>query len=435
MKIKKIGIAFVILTALLQPASAQTVADAQKQALTKYPELARVGSPLNAKFVELYRQAKESNSMLLNNPSWPLALADRASNLLEAEMLYSQAKERETKARELKINAKQLIVSPVDPAQAPAIPGLDPGVSPDPAHAPAIPGLDPVGGGAPVADNECETDESKECIEKAIVLYKKSAGLGNALAMTALAECLTRSDPVRYKTEIEHLYTQAAALGNPTALEILKRLKRLESSRLTLNKTWKLRFKQEERAAVEFRDLLSSHGNANVDLEPHPDLIIYQSVTYLMPFKEAVKALNLDDKLSSKTQLGCPGWPASSFDFYGFDGKFDDHYNRLILVVDMVDHVVAVELVDATRKGGDLWGKCRLFTYDFVQYQHRVSTTCYVTQEAKDDYRSKSLRIDSRLYGENSGCDVRLYLPQPIIDLILFNIKQGSPITTSMPRE
>ena len=39
MKIKKTAIAFVFLTALLLPAFAQTVADAQKQALAKHPDL------------------------------------------------------------------------------------------------------------------------------------------------------------------------------------------------------------------------------------------------------------------------------------------------------------------------------------------------------------------------------------------------------------
>lgn len=84
MNIKTIAIPFVFLTALLLSALAQTVADAQKQALAKYPELAREGSPLHAKFVELYRQAKESNPSLLTDPNWPLTLADKASTIVDA---------------------------------------------------------------------------------------------------------------------------------------------------------------------------------------------------------------------------------------------------------------------------------------------------------------------------------------------------------------
>jgi hypothetical protein len=84
MNIKTIAIPFVFLTALLLSALAQTVADAQKKALAKYPELAREGSPLHAKFVELYRQAKESNPILLADPNWPLTLADKASQIIAA---------------------------------------------------------------------------------------------------------------------------------------------------------------------------------------------------------------------------------------------------------------------------------------------------------------------------------------------------------------
>ena len=45
-------------------------------------DLAREGSPINVKFVELYRQAKQSNAALLNNPGWPLTLADQAAGLI-----------------------------------------------------------------------------------------------------------------------------------------------------------------------------------------------------------------------------------------------------------------------------------------------------------------------------------------------------------------
>ena len=59
--------------------SAQTVADSQRQATTKYPALVHQGSPLHTKFLALYNEAKQSNPALLKDPNWPMILADRAA--------------------------------------------------------------------------------------------------------------------------------------------------------------------------------------------------------------------------------------------------------------------------------------------------------------------------------------------------------------------
>jgi hypothetical protein len=71
----------IILSVMPCALSAQTVADAQLQATTKYPALAQQGSPLNAKFLALYNEAKQTNPTLLTDPNWPMILADRAAAL------------------------------------------------------------------------------------------------------------------------------------------------------------------------------------------------------------------------------------------------------------------------------------------------------------------------------------------------------------------
>ena len=63
-------------------ALAQTVAEAQRKAIKKYPTLALVQSPLHEKFLSLYRDAKEREPALLENPDWPLLLADKAFALI-----------------------------------------------------------------------------------------------------------------------------------------------------------------------------------------------------------------------------------------------------------------------------------------------------------------------------------------------------------------
>jgi dienelactone hydrolase len=86
MRTKLLALALVLLCGLpISPqAKAVTVAEAQKQATARYPELARAGSPLNLKFVELHREASASNPALLANPNWPVLLADKAAALVGA---------------------------------------------------------------------------------------------------------------------------------------------------------------------------------------------------------------------------------------------------------------------------------------------------------------------------------------------------------------
>lgn len=59
--------------------SAQTVADSQRKAAAKYPELSKAGSPLNIKFIAMVNEAKQNNPTSLNDPNWPMILADRAA--------------------------------------------------------------------------------------------------------------------------------------------------------------------------------------------------------------------------------------------------------------------------------------------------------------------------------------------------------------------
>lgn len=70
---------FITLVAMSPLISAQTVADSQRRATTKYPALAQQGSPLHTKFLALYNEAKQTNPALLTDPNWPLILADRAA--------------------------------------------------------------------------------------------------------------------------------------------------------------------------------------------------------------------------------------------------------------------------------------------------------------------------------------------------------------------
>jgi hypothetical protein len=82
--------AVMVIAVSLLHGTAQSVDDAQKQAIAKYPDLVRDGSPLHSKFLELYHQAQEFDPTLLSDPNWPLILSDKASALLAADAMASQ---------------------------------------------------------------------------------------------------------------------------------------------------------------------------------------------------------------------------------------------------------------------------------------------------------------------------------------------------------
>ncbi len=63
----------------------QTVADAQKMAVARYPDLSRENSPFHAKFMELFQDAKRTNPALLNDPNWPMAFAEKVSAMLATQ--------------------------------------------------------------------------------------------------------------------------------------------------------------------------------------------------------------------------------------------------------------------------------------------------------------------------------------------------------------
>jgi hypothetical protein len=58
------------------PANAETTRQATSEAIRRYPALALKDSAENKLFVETYRDLKSHNSELLDDPQWPLVLAD-----------------------------------------------------------------------------------------------------------------------------------------------------------------------------------------------------------------------------------------------------------------------------------------------------------------------------------------------------------------------
>lgn len=200
---------------------------------------------------------------------------------------------------------------------------------------------------------------------------------------------------------------------------------------LTLSPSWNLGLSAKNGSLVarDLKEILTGHGEPAADLQAYPELKIYKEVTYLMPVKEATKQLGLTSN-RSKVAVGCPGWPASSFSFFSFDGVFEGHYNRLLMVVDRADRVVAVQLVDEAPKYNRRYRvDPKWHTYDFVQTQSRGDSTCRIAVYAIQLKDSKIFQIVSQFYGKSTSNhsasmilqeDVALFLPRPMVSLLLY---------------
>ena len=203
--------------------------------------------------------------------------------------------------------------------------------------------------------------------------------------------------------------------------------------------------------------LLSPFAKAAINTAPAPGLKIYEGVTYLMPYEEARKALNLTQKVISKNKVVCPGFPRDSFFHYAFDGNFEGHFNKLYIVTDKADQVVAIQLVSESPKtdpNAAPYKATDWHTYNFVNSRTKATKRLWI--EHKQFYQNRSswreysstfpiliandfslVRIDSLLFNPdlddygNRGARwkaleaVRLYLPKPMMELILQCIQKG----------
>lgn len=72
---------FISVSFFIIPAQAELSPDpdSQAQALAKYPALGTVGTPLNKLFNNRVREAREQKAPILNDPRWPLLIADTAA--------------------------------------------------------------------------------------------------------------------------------------------------------------------------------------------------------------------------------------------------------------------------------------------------------------------------------------------------------------------
>jgi len=205
-----------------------------------------------------------------------------------------------------------------------------------------------------------------------------------------------------------------------------------EAKQLKLAPNWNSHQRGGDRIIEDLRSLLEPNGVANIDLKPDTSLTIYGQVYYLMPVKEAARIMKKPP--GPRKRMNCPGFPKDSFFYYVIAGNFGDGFNKILLITDSTDRIVAVQL-NNNHPDKDLW-------LDPQYFQDRWHVSNFVEVKTKGNKKWKVghrpemtgrvLRIDTELCaGDPNGYfglgdskqRVSLYLPEPILNLILYRLQ------------
>jgi hypothetical protein len=183
----------------------------------------------------------------------------------------------------------------------------------------------------------------------------------------------------------------------------------------------------------ELQLLLSSHCSEGVDLSG-AGTKIYNGITYLMDSEQAATNLGLAHSVPSRVPVAVPGFPKNSMYYVGYDGAFEGHFNRLYLVTDIANKVVAIQLVDEHPKGR--WKSAAALaaatwsTYNFINARMRASDTARVQAVSKRQgnivvidtqvfqrVRTRVGRTNVDRYEEQENA--KLFIPIPFARIIL----------------
>jgi len=189
----------------------------------------------------------------------------------------------------------------------------------------------------------------------------------------------------------------------------------------------------------EMQLLLSSHCSEGVDLSG-AGTKIYNGVTYLMDSEQAATNLGLAHSVPSRVPVAAPGFPKNSMYYVGYDGAFEGHFNRIYLVSDTANKVVAIQLVDEHPKGR--WKSAAALaaatwsTYNFINARMRASDTARVQAVSKRQgnivvidtqvfqrVRTRVGRTNVDRYEEQENA--KLLIPIPFARIILHCAKIG----------
>lgn len=205
-----------------------------------------------------------------------------------------------------------------------------------------------------------------------------------------------------------------------------------EEAGLALSSFWQQGLKGGSGVLDDMYKIFNPYGQPELDLTPHPSITIYKNVTYLMPLNKALEKLSISNKLSSKNALNNTAFPASSFYYYSYPGRYEGKFNLLLLVTDTSNQIVAIQLVEETPKDQEndwdvsWWVRWKTLNRLFNIIQMRTKASSNVTIFYRIENANGVYKVYTRLV-DNSGKskeNVCLYIPQPLVNLVLYRLSK-----------
>ena len=195
---------------------------------------------------------------------------------------------------------------------------------------------------------------------------------------------------------------------------------------IVMQRDWDSPVQEGDLTVDELYHELSRFGQAARNLGPAPELDIYRGVRYLMPLRQALKALQITVHVSGKHMVICPGLPHRTLYAYSFSYLEEPGFNEIHIVADKADQVVAIQLYAAQGKNvpeRNLPKNRKFRVYDFINSRAKALTTAEVGHRTNG---RDVIQLDSDFRDPTGGVYrlTRLFLPKPLVELALFRIEK-----------
>ena len=195
-------------------------------------------------------------------------------------------------------------------------------------------------------------------------------------------------------------------------------------------------------SAMEIGALIGGFASASENFNQAPSIDVYRNINYLATMKSIepqLKQMVLRTGIPPKL-LNTPGFPSYSLKIYSFDPKDPkagfDGYDRMHIIADTMDQVVAVELTTETPSKchrlnlKENWYK----TWDFANNITKAMSSAAVEHEKSKSAGlivivSSFIKPDdrTRTYPDTPIKESRLFLPVPLAEIILTCVQLLTP--------
>jgi hypothetical protein len=210
----------------------------------------------------------------------------------------------------------------------------------------------------------------------------------------------------------------------------------LEFSRIQLEDRW-FETKTYHVAASDFRKVLRMPAE-RVPLE-RPDFLpdfgagsVLFGKPFLCPILEFLPVFSPRGLRATgpRTLVGMPGFPSSSFYWHSFDGRFDKFagfvgpFNRMLVITDRLDQVVAVQFVAESPRESSVEDS-KIGMFNFIQFRRKGTPTSVVQYDT--ELVDGNAKVTTRFKDKGGVKEVVvLFLPKPTVQLIEYTFSEMS---------